>query len=247
MARSFEDVRLVGPPSAGGEYVALGDHDIVHLHDYARIYAVPGLYEHVVQEQLRCRSPQVAAEGFLRAAVRLGLEASSMTVLDVGAGTGSVGELLARVGVKRVVGVDALPAARTACMRDRPGVYTGYLIGDLASGDPELFAALREHGPGGFVSAGAFGGTHAPPAALVKALTTLPRGAPVALTIDERWMDASDPGSFGVEVERLVDQGDLELLERARFRHRITTVGEPIFYELLVGTTGVEFAIARTR
>ncbi|MGZ4216101.1 MAG: hypothetical protein ACXVHB_03825 [Solirubrobacteraceae bacterium] len=238
MPTSFEDVRLVGPPSVDGEYVALGDHEIVHLHDYTRIYAVPGLYEHVVQEQLQCRSPQVAAEAFLRAVARMRWEASSMTVLDVGAGTGLVGEFLLRGGVKRVVGVDALPAARSACMRDRPGVYTSYLIGDLASGDSELCTALREHGLGGLVSAGAFGGTHAPPAALVNALAMLPPGAPVALTIDERWMDASDPDGFGCEVERLAGHGDLKVVERTRFRHRITTTGEPIFYELLIGTTG---------
>jgi SAM-dependent methyltransferase len=238
MARSFKDVRLVGPPGVDGECVALGDQEIVHLHDYARIYAVPGLYEHVVQEQLQCRSPQVAAEGFLRVVARLSLETSSMTVLDVGAGTGLVGELLLCGGVRRVVGVDALPAARTACVRDRPGVYADYLVGDLASGESELSAALREHGLGGLVSAGAFGGTHAPPAALVNALALLPPGAPVALTIDERWMDTSDPAGFGCEVEQLVAQGDLEVAERTRFRHRITTGGEPIFYELLVGTTG---------
>lgn len=238
MARSFTDVRLVGPPSVDGEYVVLGDDDMVHLHDYTRIYAVPGLYEHVVQEQLRCRSPQVAAEGFLRAVAQARLKASSRTVLDVGAGTGLVGELLLRGGVKRMVGVDALPAARTACMRDRPGVYASYLIGDLASGNSELCSELREHGLGGLVSAGALGGTHAPPAALANALAIVAPGAPVALTIDERWMDASDPDGFGFELKRLVDQGDLSVVERTRFRHRITTTGEPIFYELLIGTTG---------
>lgn len=236
MATSFEDVRLVGPPSADGEYVALGD-EIVHLHDYDRIYAVPGLYEHVVQEQLQCRSPQVAAEGFLRGVAETRLQPSSLTVLDVGAGTGLVGDLLVRGGIRRMVGVDALPAAREACMRDRPGVYGAYLIGDLASGDSTLLAGLREQAPGGLVSAGAFGGTHAPPAALINALALLPSGAPVALTIDERWMDASDPDGFGVAVQRLIDQADLEVVQRTRFKHRITTTGEPIFYELLVGRT----------
>lgn len=239
MAPSFNDVRLLGPPNVDGEYVALGDHDIVHLHDYTRIYGVPGLYEHVVQEQLRCRSPQVAAEGFLRAAQRAVSDPSSLTVLDVGAGTGLVGELLVRGGVKGMVGVDALPAARAACMRDRPGVYTSYLVGDLAADDSdELSAGLHEHRPGGLVSAGAFGGTHAPPAALVNALALLPPTAPVVLTIDERWMETSDRHGFGCAVERLVDQGELTLLERTRFRHRITTTGEPIFYELLIGATG---------
>jgi SAM-dependent methyltransferase len=234
----FNDVRLLGPPTVDGEYVALGDEDIVQLHDYTRIYAVPGLYEHVVQERLQCRSPHVAAEGFLRTVARLGLEASSMTVLDVGAGTGLVGELLRRGGVGRVVGLDALPAGRSACRRDRPGVYAGYVVGDLASRDSELFAALHEDAFGGLVSAGAFGGTHAPPAALVNALAILPSGAPVAFTIDERWIEDSGPDGFGLAVERLVDEGDLKVIERTRFRHRITTTGEPIFYELLLGTTG---------
>lgn len=237
MATSFEDIRLVGPPSVDGEYVALGDREIVHLHDYTRIYAIPGLYEHVVQERLQCRSPQVAAEGFLRAVARTTSPAGSLTVLDVGAGTGLVGELLLGAGIERMVGVDALPAARAACIRDRPGVYGNYLIGDLASGDSELLAELRELEPGGLVSAGAFGGTHAPPAALVNALAMLPPGAPVALTIDERWMDAADPDGFGSAVQRLAAEGALELVERTRFKHRITTTGDPIFYELLIGTT----------
>ena len=62
-------------------------------------------------------------------------------------------------------------------------------------------------------------------------------GAPVALTIDERWMDVSDPDGFGFAVQRLLNQGDLEVVERTRFRHRVTTTGEPVFYELLVGRT----------
>ena len=112
MTDVFTGVRLLGPPETDGEYITLSEHETVHLHEYTRIYAVPGLYEHVVQERLRCRSPQVAAAGFLRAASQLGLEPGSLTVLDVGAGTGLVGELVRRGGVAQVVGVDSLPAAR---------------------------------------------------------------------------------------------------------------------------------------
>ncbi|MFJ9246616.1 hypothetical protein [Streptomyces sp. NPDC101776] len=88
------------------------------------------------------------------------------------------------------------------------------------------------------MSAGAFGGTHATPRALDNALAVLPSGTPVAFTISERWMDVSDPDGFGVAVERLVAEGRLSVLERTRFQHRVTTTGEPIFYELLVGATG---------
>ena len=233
----FAGVRLLGPPVVDGEYIGLSEHEIVHLHEYTRIYAVPGLYEHVVQERLECRSPQVAAAGFVRAVALLGLQPDSMTVLDVGAGTGVVGELLRRGGVARVVGVDSLPAARVANLRDRPGVYADYLVGDFSQ-DGALGEALAPYGIGGLVSAGAFGGTHATPQALRNALAVLPPGAPVAFTIDERWMDAADPDGFGAAVERLAADGDLAVLERTRFQHRVTTTGEPVFYELVVGRTG---------
>jgi SAM-dependent methyltransferase len=230
----FAGVRLLGPPVADGEYIALSEHEIVHLHEYTRIYAVPGLYEHVVQKRLQCRSPQVAAAGFLRAVARLGLEPGSMTVLDVGAGTGAVGELLRRGGVAQVVGVDSLPAARVASLRDRPSVYADYVVGDF-SRDGALRETLRPYALGGLVSAGAFGGTHATPQALKNALAVLPPGAPVAFTIDERWMDESDPDGFGATVEQLVAGGELAVLERTRFQHRVTTTGEPIYYQLVTG------------
>ncbi|MFJ1749345.1 hypothetical protein ACIOJD_24335 [Streptomyces sp. NPDC088116] len=237
MADMFAGVRLLGPPVTDGEYIALSEHEIVHLHQYTRIYAVPGLYEYVVQERLQCTSPQVAAEGFLRAAARLGLEPGSLTVLDVGAGTGLVGDLVRRGGVAQVVGVDSLAAARVASLRDRPGVYADYVVGDFLR-DDTLREELRPYALGGLVSAGAFGGTHATPKALDNALAVLPPGAPVAFTIDERWMDESDPDGFGAAVERLVADGELVVMERTRFQHRVTTTGEPIFYELVVGRTG---------
>ncbi|MFJ1602216.1 hypothetical protein ACIOHS_02395 [Streptomyces sp. NPDC088253] len=237
MADVFAGVRLLGPPVTDGEYIALSEHEMVHLHEYTRIYAVPGLYEHVVQERLQCRSPEVAAAGFLRAAALLGVEPGSMTILDVGAGTGLVGELVRRGGVAQVVGVDSLPAARVASLRDRPGVYADYVVGDFLR-DDALREALRPYALGGLVSAGAFGGTHATPQALENALAVLPPGAPVAFTIDERWMDESDPDGFGAAVERLVASGGLAVRERTRFQHRVTTTGEPIFYQLVVGQTG---------
>ncbi|MDH6218053.1 hypothetical protein [Streptomyces pseudovenezuelae] len=237
MADVFAGVRLLGPPETDGEYIALSEHETVHLHEYTRIYAVPGLYEHVVQERLQCRSPQVAAAGFLRAAASLGLDPGSMTVLDVGAGTGLVGELVRGGGVAQVIGVDSLPAARETSLRDRPGVYADYVIGDFLRPDA-LREALRPYALGGLVSAGAFGGTHATPQALDNALAVLPAGAPVAFTIDERWMDESDPDGFGAAIGRLTAGGRLTVLERTRFRHRVTTTGEPIFYQLVVGRTG---------
>jgi hypothetical protein len=238
-------VRLIGPPEADGEYVVLrtvasgdAEDEIVHLHDYARLYGVPGLYERVVQKLLGCRSPQVAAQGLSRALDTLGLDPADLTVLDLGAGTGLVGELTSDLRVGAVVGLDALAAAREACLRDRPGVYRDYMVGDLADPAPGLLARLRDRGLGGLVAAGALGGTHAPSTALATALALLPPGAPVSLTIDERWLQTDGPGGFRRAVSELLSSGALRTIERSRFYHRATTAGEPIYYELLVAATG---------
>lgn len=235
-------VRLLGPPDTAGEYVALGEsgrsEDLVHLHDYERLYGVPGLYEHIVQDLLGCRSPQVAVEGLAGALAQLEVDPASVVLLDLGAGTGLVGELASGIGVPTIIGFDALPAARAACLRDRPGVYREYLLGDLAAGEPRLLADIRRHRPTALVSAGAMGGTHAPPPALANALAMLPADAPVAFTIDERWMQTDAPGGYRTAVKRLLDSGELRLLRRSRFQHRVTTTGEPILYELIVGARG---------
>lgn len=241
MAVSGTVVRLVGPPEADGEYVGLRDagagEELVHLHDYEHIYNVPGLYEHIVQRLLRCRSPQVATDGLAHALDRLALDPEEIVLLDLGAGTGIVGELAGRLGVRALVGVDALCAARAACLRDRPRIYRDYLVGDLAAPAAELLEGLRRHRPTAFISAGAFGGTHAPPAALLNALDLLPAGAPVVFTIDERWMQTDGPGGFRDAMHRLISSGRLRLLRRSRFQHRLSTTGNPIHYELLVAAT----------
>jgi hypothetical protein len=235
-------VRLLGPPETEGEYVALREpgqgEELVHLHDYERLYGVPGLYEHIVQDLLGCRSPQVAVEGLAGALTELKIDPGEVVLLDLGAGTGLVGELASRVGVSTIIGFDALPAARAACLRDRPGVYRDYLVGDLAAGEPGLLAAIRRHRPTALISAGAMGGTHAPPPALANAMAPLPEDAPVVFTIDERWMHTDAPGGYRTAVKRLLDSGELRLLRRSRFQHRVTTTGEPIHYELVVGARG---------
>lgn len=242
MASRATVVRLIGPPEADGEYVAVRtaarDEEFVHLHDYERLYEVPGLYEHIVQELLGCRSPQVAVDALAHALARLGRNPVDEVLFDLGAGTGIVGELTRRLGVYTVIGVDALAAARAACERDRPQIYRDYFIGDLASPAPELLERIRHHRPTALISAGAFGGTHAPPAALVNALELLPPEAPVVFTVDERWMQTDGPGGFRTAVAGLLDSGRLRPLRRERFEHRRSTTGERVYYELVVAATG---------
>jgi predicted TPR repeat methyltransferase len=244
MATHPTRVRLIGPPQADGEYVGLrapgaDREEIVHLHSYERIYGIPGLYEHIVQELLRCSSPQVAADALAGALTTLEIDPARLRLLDLGAGTGLVGELVRGLGVETVIGLDSLAAARAACLRDRPRIYADYLVGNLAPPGPSLLERLRAQRVDGLIAAGAFGGTHMPGSALARALGLLPDGAPVVFTIAEQWTASDGPGGFRTPLAELVDSGRLRLLERSRFEHRITTTGEPIFYELVVASTAV--------
>jgi len=56
----------------------------------------------------------------------------------------------------------------------------------------------------------------------------------VVLTIDERWTRTGAPGGFRPSLASLLDSGRVRLLRRSRFRHRVSTGGNPIQYELIV-------------
>jgi hypothetical protein len=235
-------VRLIGPPEADGEYVELlgvdGSQEIVHLHDYDRLYATAGLYEHIVHELLGCTSPRVVAEGLASVVECDGLDPARVRLLDLGAGTGLVGELVYTRGIADVFGLDTLESARVACLRDRPGVYSSYLVGDPAQPSEQLLARLEALRPTALTAAGAFGGKHAPPAALGLALRLLPTGAPAVFTIDQRWTSEDGPGGFRTPLTQLIASGTLDVLERSRFQHRVSTTGRPVLYELFVGRRG---------
>jgi hypothetical protein len=73
---------------------------------------------------------------------------------------------------------------------------------------------------------------------LSNALTLLPSGAPVVFTIDRRWLHTDEPGGFRTPVAGLLGSGELSLLERTSFQHRVATTGTPIHYELIVAVAG---------
>src|SRR5215207_5517839 len=96
-----------------------GERRRIRLHDYAAIYEIPGLYEQLFAERLECTSPQVVCDLLRDALEYAGADPAAMAVLDFGAGNGMIGELLDEIGFARIVGVDLLPEARAAALRDR--------------------------------------------------------------------------------------------------------------------------------
>src|SRR5690606_41064902 len=76
-----------------------GSWQQVRFHDYDRIFTIPGLYEQLFHDILDCRSPDVIGKLLKEELQRNNVPASSLRVLDLGAGNGVVGEQLRTVGV----------------------------------------------------------------------------------------------------------------------------------------------------
>lgn len=115
------DVRGLGQDQV---YFYLGDRgsrEKVRLHDYDRIFEVPGLYEQVVYGRLKCQSPATVVDVLRYATSQSHQRLNELRVLDLGAGNGMVGEELRKQGVSRLIGVDIISEARAATERDRPG------------------------------------------------------------------------------------------------------------------------------
>ena len=115
----------------------------IRFHDYAEIYKRPGLYEQLFYDRLKCQSPRKVADVLHRTVLRNNAHPAELRVLDLGAGNGMAAEALATAGVSRMVGVDIIEAARTAALRDRPGVYDHYYVADFCNLDEGLREDLR--------------------------------------------------------------------------------------------------------
>ena len=88
---------------------------------------------------------------------------------------------------------------------------------------PDLIAELRRHRPGGLISAGAFGGTHAPASALLSALDLLETGSPGGVH-DRSVVDATADAEGGFRraitaARRLRPAGDPRAVELPASRH----------------------------
>jgi hypothetical protein len=206
-----------------------GREEHMRLHEYARVYAVPGLYDEVVYDQLRCTSTRTLATMLIDAA---GAPAK-LRVFDLGAGNGVAGEELARAGATVALGSDNIPEARDAALRDRPGVYEEYLVGEL--GDlPEPAALVGDRDLNAMVCAGALGMGHIPATAFGAIWDAFPSGALFSASVHE---DLADPGTsdFGDWLaEVTAEGGTTELVARERIFHRETMAGDPIHYVAVV-------------
>ena len=76
----------------------------IRFHDYDEVFEIPGLYEKLFYDTLKCCSPSYVVNLLQDVAQEWGVDLNEFSVLDVGAGNGMVGDELRHRGVRKVVG-----------------------------------------------------------------------------------------------------------------------------------------------
>jgi hypothetical protein len=203
----------------------------IRFHDYGAIYDIPGLYEHLFYDRLRCQSPGVVSDLLGECVERDGADPAALTVLDLGAGNGMVGEALSERGFGDVVGVDISPEAGEAVERDRPGVYSDYFVCDLL--DPP--GKLEDTEFGAMTSVAALGFGDVPPEVFSAAFDLVEDDGWVGFTIKEDFLDDEDRSGFSDLIGDMLAAGAIEEKGRRRYQHRLDVNGDALHYIAIAG------------
>jgi len=216
------------------EIVVKGEKRRIRLHDYADIFRIPGFYEELFCDHLKCCSPSYIAN-LLDSVVReYGERPDEFRVLDVGAGNGMMGDELQALGVQSIVGIDIIPAAKEAADRDRPEVYDDYRVTDLTDLPEAEEENLRETDANCLTTVAALGFGDIPPLAFAKALDLITTPGWLAFNLKESFLREQDLSGFSRLIRRLNRDGYIQTLCYRRYQHRISMTGDPLFYVAVI-------------
>lgn len=211
-----------------------GKRKKIRFHDYDCVYDIPGCYEELFYEHLKCCSPERVV-GLLDEVMQdFDDPTEKLSVLDVGAGNGMVGDEFYNLGARKIVGIDIIPEAKTATDRDRPEVYDDYLVTDLTDLPEQHEELLRKHGFNCLSTVAALGFGDIPSKAFLKALDLISTPGWMAFNIKEEFLNDSDQGGFCKLIRQLSRENIIQIQAYRRYRHRLATCGKPLYYVAVV-------------
>jgi SAM-dependent methyltransferase len=242
ISQDFDEIRF---PRTNGRAAISQDQewcevkigDAVHsirFHDYAEIYRIPGLYESLFYQRLKCCSPSRVVRLLGEVLKDHSEDFTDLRVLDVGAGNGVVGDELHARRVDALVGVDIIPEAKEAAARDRPGVYDDYLVADLTELSEADDRRLRGASFNCLTTVAALGFGDIPDAAFIQALDLVETPGWLAFNIKQDFLEVCDPTGFSRLVRQLSDRNIICIEAYRRYRHRLSIGGEPLYYVAMV-------------
>lgn len=212
-----------------------GERRHIRFHEYAEIYQVPGLYEHLFYDLLGCTSPSVVVSLLADELRKADIDPADLVALDFGAGNGMVGERLRDLGVSTIVGVDLLEEARDAALRDRPEVYEDYIAADVTSLTDEDRRRLSRWTFTCLLCVAALGFDDVPPPAFATVFNLIAPSGWLAFNIRARFAaTGSDQTGFSALLRRMIEEDVVRELARTRYTHRRSVSGEELPYVAVI-------------
>lgn len=212
-----------------------GNRQEIRVHEYDKIYNIPGLYEHLFYDKLKCQSPKVVCsllEQQLNGQISGG---NTISVLDLGAGNGMVGEELKQIGADEIIGIDIIEEAASATERDRPGVYEKYYIADLTNLEDDVEKDLTNRDLNCLTIVAALGFEDIPPAAFATGYNFVENSGLIAFNIKESFVNDGDETGFSKLIGKMIDSDVMDLKAKERYCHRYCLDGRPLYYYAMVG------------
>ena len=206
----------------------------IRFHDYHNVYDIPGLYEHIFYDRLKCVSPEEVCSLLDRELEKASVDPASLKALDLGAGNGMVAERLYQMGVRSITGIDIVEEARRAAMRDRPRIYEDYYTADLTKLPAKIHKELNEKRFNCLITVAALGFGDIPTRAFAKAYNLISKPGWIAFNIKELFLGGSDQSGFAGLVGRMFETGLMQLRIQERYQHRLSTAGQPLYYMALI-------------
>lgn len=207
-----------------------GEKRKIRFHDYDTIYKIPGLYEQVFYDRLKCTSPTKVTEILKSALDQSHENFNELRVLDLGAGNGLMGEALKKYGVSRLVGVDIIPEAKMALERDRMDLYDAYYISDFCHLSENEKEEYQSWSLDCLTTVAALGFGDIPAKAFMQAFNIIQPQGWVGFNIKETFLDEDDLSGFSRMIRELIFSKYLDVYHLERYRHRLSMEGEPLYY-----------------
>lgn len=207
----------------------------MRFHDYHDIYQVEGLYEHLFYDVLKCNSPATICGKLLEVIKGSDMDPEDLRVLDVGAGNGMVGEELKNMGAEKVIGVDIIPEAKEAQLRDRPDVYDDYLVQDLTDIEGDVKDDLEALNLNCMTTVAALGFGDIPPMAFSEGFNLIEKNGVVAFNIRDKFIEESASSGFSDLIEAIEGEDIFDIQVKEKYCHRLDIDGKPIHYYAIAG------------
>ncbi len=212
-----------------------GQWQEIRFHDYAQVFEVEGLYEHIFYKTLGCNSPEVIVGQLSKQLNSAVVDPGTLRALDLGAGNGMVGEALRTAGVETVVGVDIVPEAAEATDRDRPGLYEDYVVCDMTQLSDSDYETLRSHQFNVLTCVAALGFGDIPTEVFRVAFNLVEHGGWIAFNIRDRFLEDHRNSEFATLITKMHEDGIMNLVSRHKYVHRRATNGDSLEYYALIG------------